>query len=153
MKNLVMGLLFILLTITSCKEKLPSNISNILDWHISTIKDLNEIDSTILLLKNEDIKNLLEDSARILLVRKRTIDDFYDNSYKELKEILKYNPKYSDYDEFKTIPTTYLKREKVDWLVIHNKLNLLEDRQNGTSYYDENGNSKMLSEVNFKTIN
>lgn len=107
MKKVITVLLFTSVTIVSCKEKLPSNISTLV-WTInSQVEIMNEIDSIIINMTDEDIMKISADSARFLYVSQSHYQDNYNKSSKELEDLLKYNPEYSDYDEIRNIKNSY----------------------------------------------
>jgi hypothetical protein len=91
----------VLITFVSCKEKLPSNVSTALWWSNTNIESLNKVDSVIIKLSDDDINKLTPDSAFSLYASHMNYQESYDKADKELDDILKYSPQYSDHDEIK----------------------------------------------------
>jgi hypothetical protein len=95
----------------SCKKKLPSNIKSAVIGCELSCDNRKVNDSTILNLTKKDMDTL----------SKKTIDDllwfneYYEKDYKEnseeLKELLKINPEYSDYEEVKKMKEPYYHKD------------------------------------------
>ena len=98
-----------ILLFSSCKEKLPSNI---LTQKIQVEKYLEILDKSSVLILNTDkqkIDLLSEDSLISILSHFESWSDGYKSSKKELDELLKFNPQFSDYDEIKS---EFLKKDR-----------------------------------------
>lgn len=100
MKNLII-IIFISLFIFSCKEELPSSVSNQLNSVNYYVQELNGTDSIIWSLDDDEIRSLSPDSALSLISQHSTRKNLYDNASDELDEIIKINPQYSDYEIIK----------------------------------------------------
>jgi hypothetical protein len=92
---------FSIILLTSCGEKLPTNISSALWMSNTNMNSLNQVDSIILTLSESDINNLSADSAFSLYASHENLQQSANKADKELDELLKYNPEYSDYSEIK----------------------------------------------------
>ena len=97
-KTLVVAIALIAL---SCKEKLPSNIKSELSSYKFAANFNKPSDSLIVSLTKEEIDDLSDEKISSLIFRDAYASDDYDNAEKKLDELLKYNSKYSDYDEVK----------------------------------------------------
>jgi len=100
MKKIIV-ILIVLIGMVSCEEKLPSNISSALSWYNYNIESLNQVDSIIIKLSDDEIEKLSPDSAFSLYAIHVSRTESTDKASKELEDFLKYNPKYSDYSEIK----------------------------------------------------
>jgi len=110
-----MMVLFALVTMVSCKDKLPENISSAVRWSEVHLNSLNEVDSVIIKLTDKDIENISVDSARSLYVRHNISYDEYNSSIKEIDELLKYNAEYSNYDELKNRKYHFTIENRLRW--------------------------------------
>ena len=110
MKKIILTIL-IMSVFVSCKKKLPSNIKSAVIGCELSCDNRKVNDSTILNLTKKDMDTL----------SKKTIDDllwfneYYEKDYKEnseeLKELLKINPEYSDYEEVKKMKEPYYHKD------------------------------------------
>jgi hypothetical protein len=102
MKKVLLGLTLIYM-LTSCKEKLPSNI----EGKVYSVEFQNrcagEFDSTILSMNKNSIDNLSYDSLQTLIWKEEHHEENCKEAKKELEDILKYNVKYSDHPRIKTL--------------------------------------------------
>jgi hypothetical protein len=89
------------LFIFSCKEELPSSVSNQLNSVNYYVQEMNGTDSVIWSLDDDEIRSLSPDSALSLISQHSTRKNLYDNASDELDEIIKINPQYSDYEDIK----------------------------------------------------
>lgn len=137
MKRLSILLLVSFVSLVSCKEKLPSNISYVLYSYERQVEYNRESDSVILSLTKESIDKLSMDSINTILLSNAFASDRYDEVEKELDELLKYNPKYSHYDEIKNkvLPYRY-----EDLTKFYNNVRYLNEVQfyNHSIKYDKN---------------
>ena len=101
MKKLIV-LSFIAFSLYSCQEKLPGNISSSSSF-LKMQKEQFENDMIIPIsnLSKEKIDNMPIDSINFLLDRIEYQKDNIHKLEKELDDLLKYNSKFSDYQEIK----------------------------------------------------
>jgi hypothetical protein len=106
MKKIILTILIISI-FASCKKELPSNIkSAVIGCELSC--DRRKVnDSIIINLSNKDIDTLSKKTIEDLLWKNDLNNKDYDENSKELEELLKFNPEYSDYDEIKKIKLPY----------------------------------------------
>ena len=110
MKKIILTILIASIFV-SCKKELPSNIKSAVIGCELSCDNRKVNDSTILNLTKKDMDTL----------SKKTIDDllwfneYYEKDYKEnseeLKELLKINPEYSDYEEVKKMKEPYYHKD------------------------------------------
>lgn len=100
MKKVLLSLL-IVISLFSCKEELPKNISSALDSRNHYYDACTEVEKIIFALSDSDIEKLSKDSIFTLTYHHETYKEFYEKYDKELKELLKYNPEYSDHPDMK----------------------------------------------------
>jgi hypothetical protein len=100
MKNLLI-IIFVSLFIFSCKEELPSSVNGQLNSVNYFAQELNETDSIIWSLNDDEIGSLSSDSALRLISQHNTRRNLYQSSSDELDEIIKINPEYSDHEDIK----------------------------------------------------
>jgi hypothetical protein len=106
MKKLI-ALSLIVFSLYSCQEKLPTNIENALSWYEMKVDNVNEKDSLILSFKPEDIDKMTPDSISFILGSNEMSYNEVEKADKELKELLKYNPEYSDNEKIKNAKRAY----------------------------------------------
>lgn len=96
-----------MLVLVSCNKKLPSNIkSAVIGCELSC--DSRKLDDSIIInLSKKDIDTLSLKTIEDLLRKHDVNYKDYKESSKELEELLKFNPEYSDYDEIKKIKKPY----------------------------------------------
>jgi len=101
MKKLI-ALSLIVFSLYSCQEKLPSNISSSSSW-LKMQKEQFEEDIIIPVsnLSKEKIDNMPTDSINFLLDRIEYKEKDIRKFEEELDDLLKYNAKFSDYEEIK----------------------------------------------------
>ncbi|MBP4137358.1 hypothetical protein [Flavobacterium geliluteum] len=101
-------LLILFIIFASCaKKELPSNVSIALNDLDGFIKINRDYDSLISILDESKINGLSIDSLNSIIVRIKVNREMLQEREYKVEEFLKYNPKYSDYDEIKnrkTIP-------------------------------------------------
>jgi hypothetical protein len=100
MKNLLI-IIFVSIFIFSCKKELPSSVKSQLGSVNFYTQELNEVDSIIWGLSDDEIKTLSSDSSLSLIARHNNLNDLYQSSSDELDEIIKINPEYSDHEDIK----------------------------------------------------
>lgn len=100
--------LLLFIVFASCaKKELPSNVSIALNDLDGFIKINRDYDSLISILDESKINDLSIDSLNSIIVRIKVNREMLQEREYKVKEFLKYNPEYSDYDEIKnrkTIP-------------------------------------------------
>ena len=106
MKKLI-AIIAIAFSLSSCGEKLPANIQSALSWYEIQVDNVNKSDSLILSLKPEDIDKMSSDSITILLGANEMQHNAVTKADKELQELLKFNPEYSDYESIKNAKRSY----------------------------------------------
>lgn len=137
MKKTIVFSTYILLIASGCgNDRLPSNIASILVAEQANLDELNRIDSLIISLNDEEINKISKDSCFSLYSSHNNFQEWYDKSSKELDDILKFNPSYSDYSEIKNKKYPYTIEKNLRWedgdkLLIDN-LDKLKER--GLSY-------------------
>lgn len=102
MKKILLGLT-LLYMLTSCEEKLPSNIEGKVYSVEFQNRFADEFDSTILSMNKNSIDNLSYDSLQTLIWSEEYREKNCKEAEKELEDILKYNVKYSDHSRIKTL--------------------------------------------------
>ena len=102
MKKVLLGLTLIYM-LTSCEEKLPSNIEGKVHSVEFQNRFADEFDSTILSMDKNSIDNLSYDSLQTLIWEEEYYQKNCKEAKKELEDILKYNVKYSDHPRIKTL--------------------------------------------------
>jgi hypothetical protein len=127
MKKIILSLTFISL-LGSCKEKLPSNLQSTLFMVNTYAQDMNSIDSVIIGLTDTDINKLSSDSAFSLYARHTNSHSTYEKYQEELDELLKYNAKYSDYDEVKNQTYHFTVQNRIPYDNGRGKINLIVDK-------------------------
>jgi hypothetical protein len=91
----------------SCKNKLPNNIESAVRSCELEYKIHRKSDSIILNHTTEEIDKMPLDTISKLIGVLEINRDMEENNEKELKELLKINPEYSDYDEVKNMKKSY----------------------------------------------
>lgn len=106
MKKIILSILIISVFV-SCNKKLPSNLkSAVVGCELSC--DRRKVnDSIIINLSNKDMDTLSKKTIEDLLWKNDLNNKDYEENSKELEELLKFNPEYSDYDEIKKIKQPY----------------------------------------------
>ena len=100
MKKVLLSLV-IIATLTSCESKLPANINSAVEY-VKLIDGAHyEDDSLFSNLTKAQIDKLDVDSLRYLKIVYSTMTEDKERASKELKELLKYNPEYSDHSKVK----------------------------------------------------
>lgn len=124
MKKIIL-ILIVASSIFSCKKELPSNIKTAVFNVNYSIDNRKENDSVILNLTTKEIDTLSKKTINGLLYNNEMFEENYKESSDELKEILKINPEYSDYEEVKNIkqPNYYKNMPK-----FYDNIMLLENR-------------------------
>jgi hypothetical protein len=98
MKKFTLSLL-VIVSLFSCKEELPSNISTKLyfkDYHLAKLDTMYSIINS---LSDDDISKLSKDSVSSLIFNYTYYADRYKEYNDELNDILKYNPEYSGHPD------------------------------------------------------
>ena len=108
-KLLVFSMVFV--SFVSCKEKLPSNIGSAISSIEFDYEVRRDFDSVIVSMDKISIDKLTRDSLRSLVFKKNWYEDKDKKNKTELDELLKYNPKYSDFSEVKNIKQPYYYKE------------------------------------------
>jgi len=98
MKKVLLSLV-IVVSLFSCKEELPSNISTKLYFKDYYLAKLDTTYSIINSLSDDDISKLSKDSVSSLVLDWKRYSDEYLEYYNELNDILKYNPEYSGHPD------------------------------------------------------
>ncbi len=115
MKKVLTSFLILSMVIVSCKDKLPSNIESAVNRNDWFVKELNQIDSTIIGLNDSKIKSISPDSARHLYTIHNVRYDLYNSSADELEELLKYNATYSSHDDVKNRRYHFVIEKGLPW--------------------------------------
>lgn len=106
MKKIVCTILIISVFI-SCKDKLPSNIESVVRGCELNYKIHRKRDSIILNLSKKEIDKLPLDTITKLIGDLEFHRNMEESDEKELQELLKINPEYSDYDDVKNMKKSY----------------------------------------------
>jgi hypothetical protein len=122
MKKFTLSLL-VIVSLFSCKEKLPSNISFTLSQRNEYQTKLNQLESIINPLTDSDISKLSKDSLFNLYTDYDFNYDFYKKYDDELDELLKFNPEYSSHPDMVKV----YREEKVFYGDFLNKINKIKD--------------------------
>ena len=93
--------------LVSCESKLPSNIDSAVYGIELAVDMAHDTDSLILSLNRESIDNLTRDSIMSIIAYNDILQVSYQSADKELKELLKYSPEYSDHSEVKSVKSRY----------------------------------------------
>lgn len=110
MKKLLLLLFFGLLLMFSCKKELPSNIKDVVNEVNYIVSYQQKFDSIIVNMDTISIYKIDKDSLFSLYLFSNENEKKYQESVLKLEELLKYNPKYSDYDEIKNIKIPFRDR-------------------------------------------
>lgn len=127
MKKIILSLTFISL-LWSCKEKLPSNLQSTLFMVNTYAQNMNSVDSVIIGLTDTDINKLSSDSAFSLYAGHTNSHSTYEKYQEELNELIKYNAKYSDYDEVKNQTYHFTVQNRIPYDNGQGKINLIVDK-------------------------
>jgi hypothetical protein len=106
MKKIILTILIISVFV-SCKNKLPSNIESAVRGCELNYKLHRKSDSIILNLSTKEIDKLPLDTITKLIGDLEFHRNMEKSDEKELEELLKINPEYSDYDEVKNMKKSY----------------------------------------------
>lgn len=126
MKKLI-ATIAIAFSLTSCQEKLPANIQSALSYYEMQIDIANKSDSLIYYLEPADIDKMSSDSIHIMLGVNELQVNYAEKAEKELQELLKFNPEYSDYEQIKNAKRLYRYRNLVHF---NDRYNYMEDLWN-----------------------
>lgn len=123
MKKVTLSLL-VIVSLFSCKEKLPSNISTSLYFANESMNELNELESIIGPLSDSDISKLSKDSLRTLYFGYKFSSERYEQYDNELDEILKYNPEYSEHPDMVKV----YRKNSLSYVQVLENFRKIEDR-------------------------
>jgi hypothetical protein len=106
MKKIILTILIASIFV-SCKKELPSNIKSAVIGCEMSYKIHRKMDSIILNHTKEEIDKMPLDTITKLIGDLEFNRNDEESNEKELKELLKINPEYSDYDEVKNMKKSY----------------------------------------------
>lgn len=96
-----------LVLLVSCKKELPEILRSKINCCELAYECGKENDSLIIHLQNNEIDKLSKDSIQKLIFNADRNRARYTETEKELEEMLKINPEYSNYDEYKAMKKPY----------------------------------------------
>jgi len=96
-----------LVFLVSCKKELPEILQSKIKSCELAYEYGKENDSVIIHLQNNEIDKLSKDSIQKLIFNADRNRARYAETEKELEEMLKINPEYSNYDEYKAMKKPY----------------------------------------------
>ena len=132
MKKIIFTILIITI-FASCNKKLPSNIkSAVIGCELSNSMH-RKGDSIILNLTKEEIDKMPLDTITKLVGDLEFNRNDEKSNEKELKELLKINPEYSDYDEVQNMKKSYfddnlIKSYKIEMYLNDRQFELIEKK-------------------------
>lgn len=106
MKKLLV-ILGLSVSLISCQEKLRSNIDSALFSYELAVKFGDPTDSLVISLNQQSIDKLSLDSVKTIIYATEFHRERQLKAAKELEELLKYNPEYSDYEKIKNRKSQY----------------------------------------------
>lgn len=134
MKKLI-PIIAIAFSLASCQEKLPTNIQSALSNYEMQVDIANKSDSLIYHLEPADMDKMSSDSIHTILGVNEMQVDYAEKAEKELQELLKFNPEYSDYEQIKNAKRLYRYRNLVHFNDRYNYMeNLWDYRRDPESY-------------------
>lgn len=130
MKKNILSILIISVFV-SCNKKLPSNIKSAVIGCELMYKINRKSDSIIFNLTTKEIDKMPLDTITKLIGDIEFHRNAEKSDEKELKELLKINPEYSDYDEVKNMRKSYyqdnfLKCSKIEMYLTDKQMELTE---------------------------
>ena len=146
MKKLI-AIIAITFTLTSCQEKLPSNIQSALSYYEMQVDIGNKSDSLIYHLEPVDIDKMSSDSIHIMLGVNEMHGNNVTKADKELQELLKFNPEFSDYEQIKNAKRLYRYLDLVHFMDRYNYMENLWDYRLDSEFYSK----PELGKSNFKS--
>lgn len=103
----IIAILGLSVSLISCQEKLPANIDSALYSYEFAVKCGDPTDSLVISLNQQSIDKLTVDSITTIISTCEYYREKQSKAAKELDELLKYNPEYSDYDKIKNKRSQY----------------------------------------------